>query len=395
MSVHASVPPSAAAAPSGARSRFRFDDLGLRTKLLGLLGASVVVTVLCVGVAFVALRAFDRTVQDLADRDALAAVTATEARMELAVHRRLVLQLILDEDPDDIRGTLDRIVEVEQQVDDDVAALQANKDGQEMVHIPRAVDAWAAQKRFFRDRIEQRAGRPDRSGAEESALSDLATGGFGTVADAAAKAFDALEDDKKADLRAGVLEVQRAGRQARTELLAAAIVGSLLLVVAGWWVAGLITRPVLRIKAAVDAFADGDLTARADVDSRDEIGRMAASLGRAQDVLRESITTIMSSSTTLVGSAEELSAVSARVAASAEETSVQSGTAAAAAEQVSLNVQTVATATEEMSASIREISQSSTDAVRVAQAAADEAQHATGTVAKLGDSSRRSATWSR
>ncbi|WP_088290619.1 methyl-accepting chemotaxis protein [Kineosporia sp. A_224] len=377
---------SATAAPA---RRLRFADLKLRTKVLALVGVSVVVTTTCVGVGAVSLNSEKAQLKTLVASDVAAAVQAADTRGQVAVFRRLTLQLILADSPELSAKAVTKLAETEKKVDEGVAVLTqvATGDG-DASKVADAAKTWDAMRTFFHDKIEPQAKRNDLSPVQSAALASLAVDEYGTVADEAVVAFEALKTEKRKDLDAGAAEAAAVADRARTTLLVVATLGALLLVALGWWIAGAVAGPVARLKTAIDGLADGDLTVPVDVDSRDEVGQMAASLTVAQAALRESMTTIVSSSATLAGSAEELSVVSAQVAASAEETSVQSGTAAAAAEEVSRNVQTVAAATEQMSASIREISQSSTEAVRVAQAAAEEAQTATGTVSKLGDSSR-------
>ena len=68
---------------------------------------------------------------------------------------------------------------------------------------------------------------------------------------------------------------------------------------------------------------------------------------------------------------------------------------AAAAGEVSRNVQTVAAGSEQMGASIREIAHNATEAAAVAGQAVTAVETTTETVSRLGESSRRSATWSR
>jgi methyl-accepting chemotaxis protein len=148
-----------------------------------------------------------------------------------------------------------------------------------------------------------------------------------------------------------------------------------------------IVRNLRRVQHALERLADGDLTVEAGVDSRDEVGQMAASLSAAQASLRAVMADVVESSQTVAAAAEELSASSSQVAAGSEETSAQAGVVASAAEQVSRNVQTVAAGAEQMSSSIREIAQNSTEAAKVAAQAARMAATTNETVAKLGASS--------
>ncbi|MBU4337115.1 MAG: methyl-accepting chemotaxis protein, partial [Actinobacteria bacterium] len=95
-----------------------------------------------------------------------------------------------------------------------------------------------------------------------------------------------------------------------------------------------IRRTLLEIDVSVDAMASGDLTRSPDVDSHDELGRVAANLGRAQGSLRAVIETVVTTAGAVAASAEELSAAGSQVASGSEETSAQAGVVAAAAEQV-------------------------------------------------------------
>ncbi|MGY1729171.1 methyl-accepting chemotaxis protein [Geodermatophilus sp. SYSU D01062] len=165
--------------------------------------------------------------------------------------------------------------------------------------------------------------------------------------------------------------------------------------VLGTLVAGGLTVLVVRrlvgtvrsVQRSVEALAAGDLTVTPEVRGRDELGRMAAALGEAQENLRSVLSAVAASADAVAASSEELSASSAQISASAEETSAQSGVVAGAAEEVSRNVQTVAAGAEQMGASIREIATNAAEASAVAARAVTAAETTTATVAKLGDSS--------
>ncbi len=175
---------------------------------------------------------------------------------------------------------------------------------------------------------------------------------------------------------------------ARTTMLVVSLGGIGLSMALGLMVARMITRPLARVAGVLDAVAGGDLTKHADVDGKDEIGRMAGSLGVAMDSIRAAVETMGGSANALAVSSEQLSSTSTQIAASAEEASAQANVVAAASAQVSRNVQTVATGSEEMSASIREIAQNASEAARVAAGAVSVAESANTSVVKLGDSSR-------
>jgi methyl-accepting chemotaxis protein len=175
--------------------------------------------------------------------------------------------------------------------------------------------------------------------------------------------------------------------RSRTLMIVALLVGAALAITLAALVGRMIVRPIRKVSAVLERLAAGDLTARAGIDQRDEVGRMAAALDAAQDSLREVMASVADSATAVAASSEELSASSAQISASAEETSAQSGVVAGAAEEVSRSVQTVAAGAEEMGASIREIASNAAEASQVAARAVTAAETTTATVAKLGDSS--------
>ena len=148
-----------------------------------------------------------------------------------------------------------------------------------------------------------------------------------------------------------------------------------------------ILRPVRRLGEVIEALAAGDLTQRSGIASRDEVGRMAASLDRALGVIHQSLSTIGHNAETLASSATELSAVAGQIADSAQDTDAQTSSASAEAEEISRNVQTVAAGSEEMGLSIREISRNTSEAAQIAEIAVSEAASATETIRQLGESS--------
>ncbi|MFC4071634.1 methyl-accepting chemotaxis protein [Actinoplanes subglobosus] len=176
------------------------------------------------------------------------------------------------------------------------------------------------------------------------------------------------------------------------------LVGVLLAVSAllGVALAVLVTRmivgPLTRCVAALDRIRDGDLTARARVDSRDEVGRMALALNHTAESVDTMVERVRGSADVLASASEELSAVSTDLSVSAEQTSQQVSTVSESAGRVSEGVRAVAAGTEEMGVSIREIAGSANEAAGVAAEAARTAEETTSSVARLGAASAQIST---
>ncbi|WNV75586.1 methyl-accepting chemotaxis protein [Geodermatophilus sp. DSM 44513] len=202
----------------------------------------------------------------------------------------------------------------------------------------------------------------------------------------AATALVAMED---AEAAAAAQAAASAATAQRTTSIVLLLAGIALATGLGLVVASGIARATRRVQDVAEALAAGDLTRTSGLTTRDELGRMGASLDTAVTGLRELMASVVSSADAVAASSEELSASSAQISASAEETSAQSGVVSGAAEEVSRSVQTVAAGAEQMGASIREISQNAAEAARVAAQAVTEAETTTATVTKLGESSRQ------
>ncbi|MGY1811317.1 methyl-accepting chemotaxis protein [Blastococcus sp. SYSU D00820] len=200
-------------------------------------------------------------------------------------------------------------------------------------------------------------------------------------------AVSAAKDALAAATEDAAVELADTIAEAETVSIVVAVAALAVVLLLSWLTMRSVTRPVQRVKAALDALATGNLTVPTGVRSHDEVGQMAAALDVAQENLRTVLASVAGTADAVAASSEELSASAAQISASAEETSVQSGVVSGAAEEVSRSVATVAAGAEQMGASIREISQNAAEASSVATRAVAAAETTTATVAKLGESS--------
>ncbi|KHD74475.1 hypothetical protein MB27_28565 [Actinoplanes utahensis] len=202
-----------------------------------------------------------------------------------------------------------------------------------------------------------------------------------TTAVSALEKLAAIETGVAADKRA---ETAAAYRSARTLMIVLLVAG--LAVALG--MAALVVRGIMRTLASVGrvtrALAARDLTVRAGVSGRDELGRMAGELDAGTTEIAASVDRMAQVAITLSAAAEQLSGVSGQLQASAAEASDRVGSASQASDEVSAGVQSVAAGAEEMSASITEIASNAGQAAEVAQQGMLVAQQTTARVAELG-----------
>jgi methyl-accepting chemotaxis protein len=356
----------------------RLRDLSIRTKVLSAVGALAVVLV--VVVAF-ALKALDDTTEDVASlSDAANNVLTYRADAERDAQQAQVFMLRYGITGDPNGDFREAIVANDAEMEETIAAYGAALGSNVNAGWTAFVAAWEEWITFrestFIPAIDAGSVTPDLN-AENGRLSAAIEEALTTAGEEISAYTTGLGESAEAEASRTILLM--------VVLSAAGLVLALLL---GVRVANSIRRSADKVQASLGALAAGDLTVAADVDSRDELGQMAAALTAAQANLRGIIGEVAGTSEAVAAAAEELSATSQQFSASSEQTASRSGAVASAAEQVSQNVQTVAAGAEQMGASIREIAQNSNEAAKVANAATEQAAVTNETVKQLGTSSQ-------
>ncbi len=177
------------------------------------------------------------------------------------------------------------------------------------------------------------------------------------------------------------------------------VAGILLAICSGFILTRLITGPLFKGVGLAKAMADGDLTQTMDVNQKDEIGVLAASLNEMAQNLRRMFGDISTGVSQVDNSSVQLAAIanqmstgaestasrSSLVATAAEEMSANQASIAAAMEQASINVNMVAAAAEEMSATINEIARNSSEAKEITSVAVRQSRSASDRVNELGN----------
>lgn len=165
------------------------------------------------------------------------------------------------------------------------------------------------------------------------------------------------------------LIVQRSQEQSSMASLAinSAVIGTLVAISLGifiaYFVAQSVTTPIRKANAVLKLAADGDLTQRIKVDSRDEIGEMARSFNTFSDTLQGAVGHIADAATQLASAAEEM---------------------AATTEQTSAGVNTQKLETEQAANAVTEMASTVVEVASNASAASDAAKQADNE-AKSGD----------
>ncbi|WP_409329464.1 methyl-accepting chemotaxis protein [Trujillonella humicola] len=377
----APAPLSPAGAPAPSPSRHLWGDRSVKTKVLGTVAVGALVTGVVGFMGLQALGASADAADDLYASNLRGIAAAGEMDVLVGDLRINIRDTVVGADPaasvaaiDTIAAEFRAAAEAYRATTDGdtgkVAALdEIVADAEAYVTFQQGVLVPLSQVRDFESWMQQNA-------TQGAPLAQVVQDGIDGIRE--------VESDEAAAVAARIRADYESQRTLAIVLMLAGIAVTAGL---GFWIATGIARQAARVGLVTAALSRGDLTVRAGLDTRDELGEMGQALDAAVVELRGVMATVVGAADAVAASSEELSASSAQISASAEETSAQSGVVAGAADEVSRSVQTVAAGAEQMGASIREIASNAAEASEVAGRAVAAAETTTATVAKLGDSS--------
>jgi methyl-accepting chemotaxis protein len=145
----------------------------------------------------------------------------------------------------------------------------------------------------------------------------------------------------------------------RTMILGAVLISMLLGIVLSYFIARGFSVPLAHTVDALEKIAAGDLTVALDVDTQDEVGRMAAALNRAVQKLGETLQDVAESAANASSSSQQLAAASEAIASGAQEQ-------AASLEETSASL-------EEITAAVRQSADNAMQASQLAGGSKDSA----------------------
>lgn len=142
------------------------------------------------------------------------------------------------------------------------------------------------------------------------------------------KLMTELTDLKEARAKTAAVETTELYNSSFISMIILVVGGVIAGIVLGLVIARSISKPIGRAVETANALADGDLSVRIDVDSRDEIGNLMGAMARMVEKLAQVISEVRSGADNLASASEQVSATSQSLsqatseqAASVEETS--------------------------------------------------------------------------
>jgi methyl-accepting chemotaxis protein len=278
------------------------------------------------------------------------------------------------------------VEEADKYADDSLAAYVADAGDTLNAGLADLVDKTRVALAAWRDVRDTQVLPAAQRGDTDAALRVVA-GPLTQADDAFAAPLDKLFDSETASADAIATQVREAAGRDQWTMIIVGVLAALLAAAVALLVTRRITAPVRRMVSLLRRIGDGDLTHRAAVDSRDEIGDMATAMNAATESMSAALTTVTDTTTGLDAAARDLSAIGDQLSSSAEQSASQAGSASAVANEIASNIVTMAAGAEEMSASINEIARNADDAAKVATEAVALCDNVTDTIGRLEGSS--------
>ena len=375
---------SVAAPPMARRPLLRraFADRSVRIKI----GAAVGV-VLAMGIAvgvtsLSSLKEQNNRISSLYGSSVVPMTALGHVHQEELKTRAMVASLAAAVTAKDRATYVDKIAGSDSDLNTALADYKRTRSGVGSADFATFESAWAKYRQIRDTQLIPLAKKGDLKGFNQ-VMTNQATPVISTAADA----LDAVEAAEVQHVAAAKTSSTKAVHHDLTIVLVLLLVGGAVGVALAYVAARLILRPLRAVSGVLERVAGGDLTATADVDSRDELGTMAQDVNRTIAGLRQTVADLSASSSTLSTASTRVSGASSAIAESAARSAHEAQTVTESADEVSTHISSVAGGAEEMGASIREIASNAQEAARVSAEAAAAAGTSNELIGRLGESS--------
>jgi len=131
--------------------------------------------------------------------------------------------------------------------------------------------------------------------------------------------FKVLVDNKEKGGRQAYDDASALYAKTRSMLIWMIGIAVVLCIGIGYFIAQLISKPLLATVGVLEKVSEGDMTARLDLNTTDEVGQMAGALNRATEAIRATLADVRTSADNMSNSAQQLAAASEELASGAQE----------------------------------------------------------------------------
>ncbi|NAZ88064.1 methyl-accepting chemotaxis protein [Kineococcus indalonis] len=371
---------------TAAPARRRFADRSVATKIGAIVVLSCTVATGLLGVGLSGLSDVNARTGEVYAQDLVPAADLADLRASALQAQRDLANLALADDAAAREDLTARVAADDEQLDALVERYGAALSTEAQRAQLKEFTTWWTSYRGTRDGFLVPLATSGEEG-DRAKFQQLYLGNVALLAGNAEQALDELDRLSEEHGKASVAAAADTYSTARTAMVAVLVGGLLVTALLARWTTNLVVRPLRQVVEVLGRVAEGDLTASADVERHDEVGRMAQALRTATESMRRTVAGLDGDAGTLARAAGDLQATTSVISGSAGDVSERAGTVAQSAHDVSDHIAGAAAGAEEMGVSISEISSNASRAAEVAGRAVGIATETGETMAALGRSS--------
>ena len=193
---------------------------------------------------------------------------------------------------------------------------------------------------------------------------------------------DALVKQQRDEIDRVATQIEANYEYSRTLMIALGVVSLLLSVVCAWLISGSITRPLVKATGVARQVAEGDLTARIDNHSTDEVGQLLTSLRDMQTSLVRVVSNVRSGS-------ESVATASAEIAQGNDDLSARTESQASALEETAASMEELSSTVRQNADNARQANQLAMNTSEVAIQCGEVVNQVVETMKGINDSSRK------
>lgn len=176
---------------------------------------------------------------------------------------------------------------------------------------------------------------------------------------------------------------------ARNITIGIIIAAVILCILLGYIISRIISKPLAKVVDILSKVSGGDLRSQADIDTKDEIGMLAAKVNEMVTSLRQTVGAILMHSQSLSAAAEEISASTQEVASGSTTTANDAGTISELFKELSSAIHSVAQNTEQASVISDETVSIAENGNRIIQDSMESMKTVSGQMSKLEEDSQK------